>query len=677
MKMLRAITATAVSLFIRAWGQSQENVSATIEIDAAKKASFRIPRTIYGSFLEPIGNSIYGGLWAELLTNPSFEDKLWSARTIARMIQEEPALAEASQLGLPLPWEPLNPKQGNRYEPRERDAANSWRSLLILGLPDEQTGVRQKVYLPVHRESDYEGSIYARHLSGATALEISIRRRHRSDDIIARAVVEAAGAKWTKYKFKLTIPPGKVAPLEPVDFVIALSGDSRFLIDLVSLMPADNIDGLDLDMVAMTRQMKTPLVRYGGNFTSAYHWRDGIGPRDKRVSMLNVAWGMPEYNTFGTDEFLAFCKLIGAEPQIALNLGTGTADEAADWVRYVNEHWKERSGGLTWELGNELWGNWNTGYPTLAQLPGRTSEFSRAVRRVDPRAKLIATGQDPDNYESWNAGQLKTDPGTFDYLSTHFVVTTTETIEHQPSPEFLAQASFALPIELGRKLEAMQQQINSVPAFSGKAHIAFTEWLFIHGDGFTRAAPRYDNLGGAITAAAFFNTLMRHADIVPISDMTGIIEFGGIWKKRERVYGTPQYHLFTMYANADASTPVAVQAESGTYDVHNGVRRLPEIERVPYLDVLAATNDSGDKLTLFLVNRHLSADITAKLTLRNFKPQNVVDVKTLTSGSIYDINSELEPEAVTPRPTTIEVKGPEFIYRFPKASVTLVEMKRS
>jgi alpha-N-arabinofuranosidase len=82
--------------------------------------------------------------------------------------------------------------------------------------------------------------------------------------------------------------------------------------------------------------------------------------------MLNLAWGIPEYNQFGTDEFLEYCRLIGAEPQIALNLGSGTPQEAAGWVRYVNAHWGDHQGGLLWELGNELWGNWNTGYPTLA-----------------------------------------------------------------------------------------------------------------------------------------------------------------------------------------------------------------------------------------------------------------------------------------------------------------------
>ena len=148
-------------------------------------------------------------------------------------------------------------------------------------------------------------------------------------------------------------------------------------------------------MIAMSRELKTPIVRFGGNFTSAYHWRDGIGPRDQRVSMLNTAWGIPEYNQFGTDEFLRFCQLIGAEPQIALNLGTGTPQEAADWVQYVNAHWADHSGGLLWELGNELWGDFQVGYPTLPRVAEKTKSFSDAVRKVDPKARLIATGCRP------------------------------------------------------------------------------------------------------------------------------------------------------------------------------------------------------------------------------------------------------------------------------------------
>src|SRR5207253_8041946 len=83
--------------------------------------------------------------------------------------------------------------------------------------------------------------------------------------------------------------------------------------------------------------------------------------------MLNISWGTPEYNTFGTDEFLRFCELIGARPQIALNLGSGTTEEAAGWVKYVNEHWDEHTGGVLWELGNELWGTFQVGYPTRSE----------------------------------------------------------------------------------------------------------------------------------------------------------------------------------------------------------------------------------------------------------------------------------------------------------------------
>lgn len=142
------------------------NGEATIEINAARRADYKIPRTIYGTFLEPIGNSIYGGVWAQVLENPSFEENLWNAQNICTRIQREPYLVRASELGLPLPWEPLIPMQGTRYEPRWTDAANSSRSLMIMALPDKETGVRQQVYLPVHRTRRYTGSLYAKQLSG-------------------------------------------------------------------------------------------------------------------------------------------------------------------------------------------------------------------------------------------------------------------------------------------------------------------------------------------------------------------------------------------------------------------------------------------------------------------------------------------------------------------------------
>ncbi|HEY6448066.1 MAG TPA: alpha-L-arabinofuranosidase C-terminal domain-containing protein [Acidobacteriaceae bacterium] len=645
---------------------------ATIRVDAAHSAGAEIPRTIFGTFLEPIGNSTYNGLWAEILENPSLEMGLWDANHIRQMLAADPALGRASDLDLPLPWEPLDYGEGNRYELRYGDAANSWMSLRILGVPGQPTGIRQQVYLPVQRTLAYNGSLYARHVSGPTGLEISLRPRNGSE-VLAHAHVDAGATAWTKYTFELTLPEDKLHRLDPADFVVQVTDDEDVDVDEFSLMPNDALDGLDPDAVAMAKALDTPLVRFGGNFTSFYHWQNGIGPRDKRVSMRNQAWGIPEYNTFGTDELLHFCRLIGAQPQVALNLGSGTPDEAAAWVKYIDDHWPQPS-GLLWELGNELWGNWNLGYPTLGQLAARTLAFSQAVRKVDPQAKLIATGADPDGFERWNAAQLGNPAGTFDYLSTHFVVTNTDTQMPRASADFVDAASFALPVELGHRLEQQQQQIDAIPSFAHNAHIAFTEWLFI---GHRPWTPNFTNMGGAVDTAGFLNMLMSHAGITPISDMTGIMEFAGIWKQRGQVYAAPGYWALRMYSTAHASRPVSVETESGNYSVAHGVGRLPEIAHVPYLDAFAALNDAGDRLTLFCVNRSLTTDIPADVRVDAFPAEGRARVQTLHADTIDESNDENEPDRVVPEKTEEAVNGGTLHHTFPRASVTVITLERS
>ena len=667
------LSCAGVSLVLAAGSQRparDRTLEATVTIDASRPASYKIPRTIFGTFLEPIGNAIYGGLWAELLQNPSFEDNLWNAGAIQKMLSDEPQLARASELGLPLPWEPLDAKQGNRYEPRWNDAANSYRSLFLMGLPERPVGVRQKVFLPVHRMLKYVGSLYAKYESGPREIEVSIRRRDHPEEVFAGSKIRLAGDDWKRYEFRLDLEAGKITPLEPADFVIAVGNKGRVLVDQASLMPADNVDGMDPEIVEMAKAMKTPLLRFGGNFTSAYHWRDGIWPRDKRVSMLNIAWGVPEYNTFGTDEFLRFCELIGARPQIALNLGSGTTEEAAGWVKYVNEHWDEHTGGVLWELGNELWGTFQVGYPTRQRVAERTKAFSDAVRKMDPKAKWIATGGDEDSYRDWNETQL-TNAEAFDYLSTHFVVTDDRVERQNPTADFIAQADFALPVGLERKLREMHDEIQENPQARDRVKTAFTEWLFWARQG---DAPRYDNMGGAICTAGFLNTLMRVADIVPIADMTGIMEFGGIWKKRGDVFGAPSYWAFRMYSNANVSQVVEARTQVEKYDIQQGSVRLPSIPDVPYLDVVAARNDAGDKLSLFCVNRHLTQDIAARISLAGFAPAPEGSVQTLFAASLYDKNDEAHPEAVIPRERSLKLEGAELECTFRHESVTVIEL---
>jgi len=91
-------------------------------------------------------------------------------------------------------------------------------------------------------------------------------------------VIELSGNDWQRYEFRLDIPAAKIAPLDPADFVIAVGSETRVLVDQVSLMPADNVDGMDPDIIAMAKAMNFAHRSLRGNFTSAYHWRDGIGP---------------------------------------------------------------------------------------------------------------------------------------------------------------------------------------------------------------------------------------------------------------------------------------------------------------------------------------------------------------------------------------------------------------
>ncbi len=393
---------------------------------------------------------------------------------------------------------------------------------------------------------------------------------------------------------------------------------------------------------------------------------------DKRVSMLNQSWGMPEYNHFGTDEFLKFCRHVGAVPQICLNLGSGTPDEAAGWVRYVNQQWNGGKGGLLWELGNELWGDFQIGYPTQKRVSARTKLFSDAVRKTDARAQLIATGQDPDHFREWNAAQLGLPSETFQYLATHFVVGTSNVKQTKPTPEFVAESAFALPVGLERRLREMKKQIDEHPAGRNNVKLAFTEWLF-HG---ANRSPRFDTMGGAVCTAGFLNTLMRVADFVPISDMTGLIEFGGVWKKKGQVYGVPAYWAFRMYSNADATVPVEARTTGAHYDIDNGNNRIPQIHDVPYLDVVAALNQSGDKLTLFCVNRRQSQSTATRIRIAGFSAGPDVRVQSLSAADIYVGNNEEQPDKVKPVESSVKTNADELRFTFPPASVTVLELRR-
>ena len=217
---------------------------------------------------------------------------------------------------------------------------------------------------------------------------------------------------------------------------------------------------------------------------------------------------------------------------------------------------------MIYELGNELYGRWQVGYKTVDEIAPSTLAFSKAVRAVDPDAEIIATGLGPMSDGKWNAAQLSNPAGTFDDLSLHFILGTNHPALASATPDFTAAAAYALPYAVGPYFDKVQAQVDEHPELKGKVHLAVTEWLFnSKGFGernFTDESPSWMNEGGAVMAAGFLNTVLRHTAEIKITDMTGIMEFAGIWKKREQVFAVPAYYVFKMYTAVKGDTVLPV-----------------------------------------------------------------------------------------------------------------------
>jgi alpha-N-arabinofuranosidase len=204
----------------------------------------------------------------------------------------------------------------------------------------------------------------------------------------------------------------------------------------------------------------------------------------------------------------------------------------------------------------------------------------------------------------------------------------------------------------------MQSQLAAVPGYQD-THFAVTEWLFnSKGQGernFTNESPSSRNVGGAVMIASTFNTYFRHSNQVRLVDMTGLMEFAGIWKRREQVFASPAYYVFQMYARVKGHTVVPVSTDSGTYTVKNGTAGFPNVENVPYIDVTATLSQDKKHLTVFCVNRSLTQDVPARISLGDFKPGRKAMVTQLYALSRYVINDEIEPNRVAPLVSSIDV----------------------
>lgn len=219
----------------------------------------------------------------------------------------------------------------------------------------------------------------------------------------------------------------------------------------------DEQGGFREDVLHLCADLGVPILRWpGGNFTSPYHWEDGVGPRDSRPRRLELAWGSEESNVFGTDEYLSWCAAVGAEPFLVHSCRN--VDEAARWVEYTNyagdtEYTRRRAENghpdpyrvKYWGIGNEVYGFWQMGYRPPAEYAAAAREHALFMRRVDPSLSLIAVGAPPEqavhgqrsigsmgaeaHREEWTRPLLERAGGLIDYVSMHLYAASTHLID--------------------------------------------------------------------------------------------------------------------------------------------------------------------------------------------------------------------------------------------------------
>ena len=537
-----------------------------------------------------------------------------------------------------------------------------------------KAGIRQAMYLPVQRENDYEISFYARTVR-PTKLTITIRKFADKKRILPTINIEITSSEWQRYSVNFNIEQ-KVEKGTLLELNVGISEPGTIWLDQMILFPEDNVEGFDADVVKFSKESKLSLLRFpGGNFVSGYNWKDGVGPMDKRKTTKNRSWRKIEYNHVGTDEYLAFCRIVGAEPLICVNAGDGTPQEAADWVEYCNGGLDTKYGALRaknghpepynvvyWEIGNELWGKWQIGYTTPEEYAERYEEFYKAMKAVDPTIKTIANGQ----YPEWNAPVIKRNPDILRSLSLHTVVAHRTPPDSDPLEVYesiMAYTSY-YPTELQILSDQMAEYIE-------EPKIAVTELqIFIN----ERNIPNNHSLSEALFYSGIINASIRSNGLVEMITHSAIVNHGGgLIKYKEFVFPNPVYYARKLYSTQSGAIPVRINLSSPMYTSSG---RYSPVMEVPYLDAIGLLNDDGSELNLILTNRHPDDSLETQISLNDFSPGNNVMIQTLSGTSFLSRNRWQNPDQVRIETSEMQIDSQNIRYSVPAHSIVLFTFEK-
>jgi alpha-N-arabinofuranosidase len=544
----------------------------SVVIDADKTGE-PISKYIYGQFIEHLGRCIYGGIWAEMLEDRKFYfpvtadyDPYRGTRAVSK---DSPYAVVGSS-----PWQIIG--SADSVTMVKEDSFVGEHTPLIQ--PD--SGIRQ-LDLGLVKNKQYVGYIYLKPQQKKANVTVSLLWGDNLED------KESAGFKvsrkrYVKHQFKFTAG----ADTEKGKLEIK-TADGACFVGTVSLMPADNIDGMRADTLTLLKELNAPMYRWpGGNFVSGYDWRDGIGPRDKRPPRKNPAWTGVEHNDFGFHEFIHFCRLLNAEPLVTVNTGFGDAYSCAAQLEYANGSTKTLMGALRakngdrepfnvryWAIGNEMWGRWQLGYMSLQHYVLKHNWVVDKMREVDPDIVPIASG----NAGSWSEGLLRDCADHIDLIAEHFYC--------QEKPDLIEHVA-QIADNIKQKVEFHKKLREKLDSLKGKdIRIAMTEWNYWYGPHvFGELGTRYfhkDGLGIAKGLHEYF----RNSDMVFLANYAQTVNVIGCIKtsKTDASFATTGLVL-KLYGNNFGTIPVNVTTDASS------------------LDISAAWTDDHKTLTIGVVN---------------------------------------------------------------------------
>jgi alpha-N-arabinofuranosidase len=610
--------------------------SVAVTIDATRTGTPITPM-MFGGFMEPATT----GVWAEMLSDRKFFYEITSkseAAPTGGFFRRRPRRR----------WLPIGPDAFVVMD-KENAYVGEWSPLVRLETTTPH-GIGQSG-LVLRAGRAYTGSVA---LSGSPDAKVSVSLIWGPNPSDRQSIdVHTLTAEYAKFPLKLAAQ----ADTNDGRLEIVGTGSGTFQVGIVSLMPADNVSGFKVATIRYLKELGIEIARWpGGNFVSAYDWRDGIGDRDQRPPRRELAWNGMETNDMGIDEFMTFCRLVGATPYLAVNSGLGDAHSAAEEVEYVNSPVTSRLGGLRaanghaepygvkiWGVGNEMYGPWQWGHMSIRQYPEKHNLMVKAMREVDPTIKVIASGATPEeaswcyienrqlntfegrekvseplpfafgSSQDWTGALLKTSADHIDFLGEHFygypnLVIDLSKEEFVESDEPMALKVRRLSNRVQFKFEAWEEYLRRFPDLKDKdIKFAFDEW-----------SPRNRGLGGGpppvnhpmlnpLTNALVYHEFFRHSDMVGLAVATGGMRTLANDSSGEAI-GLRMEGLVmkTLHDNFAGALPVAVSGDSpqvptkGVIGIDNSAR--PSGSSTYPLDVFAALRSDRRKMFVSIVN---------------------------------------------------------------------------